>query len=257
MHVARIAPQGLSQIEVGSACRFLSIAGVVVFGVACVVLLGVQVPGERPLPSQVRVVDAFVSARAAVDVNAMPHLLHQDAQIVDLRHDRATSIDGLYQLLPLGETLDISLRQVNDLGEVTWTETVLQSARPSSEITLEAITDLSSASTAIQWAKLGGGSSEPIATSMNASGYARAMRAIVVQSRIVVLVIAPTATHPLGPSMERAEQRIAGAIAVAATSAMFAYLLVLVRPTRSAQKRPTGGGETLTGLQAWMAARRQ
>jgi hypothetical protein len=58
----------------------------------------------------VGVVDAFLNARAARDVNAVAAVFDKDAQILGGGYDLATGTEGLYQLLPLGETIEAGAR---------------------------------------------------------------------------------------------------------------------------------------------------
>jgi hypothetical protein len=73
---------------------------------------------------------AFLNARATRDVNAGSALFDEDAQIVDGLRDQLTGTQGLYQLLPLGETMEVGPRTRTEDGEVMWTETVVQAGRP-------------------------------------------------------------------------------------------------------------------------------
>ena len=107
-------------------------------GLATVLLVVWSLRGALPsaddTPSDaIRVVDAFVSARAALDVAVVAGLLHADARIVDGRHDVATGTDGLPHLLPLAGRIELGPRHLSDVGEVSWTETVVPNGRPSWE----------------------------------------------------------------------------------------------------------------------------
>jgi hypothetical protein len=114
---------------------YIATAAIVVAPLAFCALVPWLARADGASSSAVGVVDTFVSARVARDVNAVAALLDQDAQIVDSSRDRTTGTEGLSQLLPLAETVEFGPRTQTDGGEVTWTETVLQSGRPSWETT--------------------------------------------------------------------------------------------------------------------------
>jgi hypothetical protein len=122
-------------------------------------------------------------------------LFHQDATLVDMHRDpeQATGTEGLYQVLPLGETFELGPRSVNERGEVTWTEKVLQPARPTRESNLDVLMDDIARERPVWSMPNAAEMSVTQATSMSpqSTSYTRALRGTIVQSKIRSLAITP------------------------------------------------------------------
>ena len=143
----------------------------------------------------VGVVDAFDNARAVRDVNAVAALLDADASVVDSSSsgESATGPGSLSTAAACGDGR-VRPRTQTGGGEVTWTETVGQTSRPSWENNLNWWMDgngaleaeVSTASVGVSPVASGPqtGESGPAATR-----DARVMRAIVTQGRITRLTM--------------------------------------------------------------------
>jgi hypothetical protein len=232
--------------------RLTGISGATLLAIVCCSMVDVPVSSNAAPTSEVEVVDAFVRARTAVDQNAMRGLLHEDLQIVDLRYGQASGIDSLHQLLPLGEMLELGARQLSGQQEVTWTEKVLQSARPKWETSLDASVDDITASTAILRLYDDGATSGP----MVSPSYMRAMRAIVVRSKIAVLVIASTADQQGHPFIDDVGRGFGRFLVVLAITAILGCTALLFR-SASARHQRAGDLEMLSALDAWVVSRRR
>jgi hypothetical protein len=133
----------------------------------------------HPVDRSVQVVDGFLAARAARDLDAVATLLPSDATIVDTTHSLTLSGDDWYRLLPLADELQLGSRHLEPNGEVTWTELVLDDGRPSWEHNLNWFMD---GSPLVE--------SEPLATSVfTATAHLRTMRASVSEGGITHLEI--------------------------------------------------------------------
>jgi hypothetical protein len=99
----------------------------------------------RPTAASVNVVDAFIAARAARDLRTLAALVPADASVVDTASSTTVGGDAWYQLLPLAEVLEVGPRHLENDGDVTWSELVLDDGRPSWENNLNWFVDGNSA----------------------------------------------------------------------------------------------------------------
>jgi len=91
--------------------------------------------------ASVDVVDAFIAARATRDLRTVATLIPAEASVVDITNSMAVGGDGWYQLLPLAEVLEVGPRHLENNGDVTWFELVVDDGRPSWENNLNWFVD--------------------------------------------------------------------------------------------------------------------
>jgi hypothetical protein len=153
-------------------------ACVVTVTLAVCVLGNWSASADTTAPVETRVVDAFISARAAGDVAGVAKLLDERVRIIDTTRDRSGGPDAFYQVLPPGGTLAFGARTRAWDGSITWTETVLEDARPSWENNLNWWMDDSIVI--------------DVQRTPRATTYTREMRALVVDAKIVQLIVVRT-----------------------------------------------------------------
>jgi hypothetical protein len=215
--------------------------------------VGVSPRDENAVAAEVRVVDAFIGARVALNPNSMATVLHPDARIVDMRRDPAesTGADELYRVLPLSETFEVGPRHVNQSDEVTWTEEVLHYARPGREGNLDLLmddilrmqTDCNSSARGACHADQG-----------RPTNYKRTVSATVLQSKITWLKIMPPESPAARIATPYLDIRfLVTGMLMAAVTVLLAWRAMSSRST-STRCRPVHNRRTIVGLKTWLAA---
>src|SRR5579871_3034611 len=132
------------------------------------VLLATAGSMARPANSAaVETVDAFIAARVAGDSRTVAALLSADSSVVDTTNSIFVTGDEWDQLLPVNEVLEVGPRQLENNGDVTWSELVLDDGRPGWENNPNWFLDDNSAREAVPLSQHG----------LWASGLTRTMRA--------------------------------------------------------------------------------
>jgi hypothetical protein len=210
----------------------------------------------------VGVVDTFLNARAVRDVNAIATVFDKDAQIVDGNRDLATGLEGLYQLLPLGDTIEVGPRTQAEDGEVSWTETVLQAARPSWENNLNWWTDGNDAVGAL--VSTPGTGEVPLASraQTSAGGLAatndtRYMQAVVTQAGITRLTVTDGAPHEASMSASSGVAESVPIPALIATVALLECTVVGIVASEPPARPACGDGGLVQGLKGWLEVRQR
>ena len=188
-------------------------------------LLDAHRGAAESVSNAVQVVNAFTAARASRNLSAIAALLHADATIVDEKHHRTTGTEALFHLLSLAEVFEVGTRHVAGVGEVTWTETVEPYVHPSWESNPNWWLDdvqasrllLDSHAEAARLSKradLAFGQ-EPTLTTLRPASTSRFMRASVVDSRIMQLVVSPADPQPGRPAVVHRVDPFSGHASVA------------------------------------------
>ena len=248
---------------------YMTTAAIVVVPLAVCALVPWIAGADGASTSAVRVVDAFLNARAARDVSAVAALLDENAQIVDSSRDRTTETrtGDLYQLLPLAETVDFGARTQTDGGEVTWIETVEQSGRPPSwENNLSWWVDGNDALQVELTTPDIGKARLSSAAQASADGLApardtRAMQASVTRGKITRLTMTPVASLETSmPTTNTAAPRSGGTqitrlLALVSPLALLACVLVGIVCLEPTARPASDRGSLLHGLTGWVAVR--
>ena len=182
------------------------------------------------------------------------------------RRDRTTGTEGLYQLLPLAETVEFGPRTQTDGGEVTWTETVVQSGRPSWENNLNWWMDGNDALQAELPTPDMGAAPAASGPQTSADGPAatrdtRVMLAIVTRGRIMRLTMTPVASLEASiPTSSAVALRSGGAqiarlLALVSPLALLACVLVGIVCFEPTARPASDRGWLLHGLNGWLAVR--
>jgi hypothetical protein len=201
----------------------------------------------------VEVVDAFVAARAARDLEAVAALLQANASVMDTGRDLAAGVDGLYQLMPIGDTLVVGPRHQEENGDVSWSEMVLDNSRPSWENNLNWWIDGNPAVEALQQMPRTGETSatQPSANGAAPTGYTRMMRVTATQAGITRIVANRADSLPVHGADAQARWALLAFVAagVLLRSALFGPISASV--SHSALKRRW----LMPGLERWLIDR--
>jgi hypothetical protein len=202
-------------------------------------------------PAAVGVVDAFLDARTARDTNAETALFNAEAHIVDGSRDQAIETGVLSELLPPGEAVEFGPRHQPESGEVTWTETVVDSGRPSWENNPNWWVDGSPALQVLA-------SVPPIAEAgVTTTTDTRYMRADVTQARIMRLTMSRVAPVEASSSVSERLGQSLGPLAFAAGFVLFGCALTSMLASEPEVPPASDGGWLVQGLNGWLAERQR
>ena len=231
-----------------SRWRYCAIAAIVVFALTLCYLLGALTTGDDAVQDSVRVVDAFINARAAGDVKALAASMREDVVIVDMSHDRmATGKDSLVDALPLSHTFTTGPRYMDDLGQVIWTETALTARTDDDSILDRSTHDVITAGA--RWL--------PARPTTKLS--TRTIQASVVQGKIKLLVVFPAVPLQSVRSTLPGLPRFFWTQVLVVVGTLIIGL-VIWRPSADAlasdRLSADGSKATIVGLKTWFAQKR-
>jgi hypothetical protein len=240
------------ELDTGHALRWQAAVASAVLLAACSPTGAM--PGALPStcqpPTELRVVDAFVSARTPPDPKPVLSFFDEHASIVDVDRRLVSSFENVYAVLPPLDLFVPGRPRMNEFGEVTWTESVTQSEPSSPPSSLLFVDDLLSARL-LHAQREAEAKSPPTPTpAIETSKYTRTLNAVVVQSRIKVLFVRKDGAP--GAELQSTETESTIRIVMLVTLAALFGVLVLWRRSAGARaatvQRPR---RVIEGLNNW------